>query len=85
MYQDQDQIEGQKYFTVSFLRLARNHLLGAALLSIPALFGLLLGRLEGSTHPEEAIIDQQRPNCVTSEQCQATHVFGVFGSSDGKT
>lgn len=42
MYQDQDQIEGQENFAVSYLRCARNHLLGAALLSIPALLGPLM-------------------------------------------
>lgn len=32
--------------------------------------------LERKTHREEAIFDQQRPNCVPSGQRQGTHVFG---------
>ena len=73
----QDRIDGQEGFAVCLVGLARNHLLRAAPLWPNAQFGpVLTGPLEGSTHPEEAIFDQQRPNCVPSGQRQATHVFG---------
>ncbi|CAD6999423.1 unnamed protein product [Ceratitis capitata] len=59
-----DQIDGQDGFAVCLVGLARNHLLRAAPLWPNAQFGPLLptnGPLECSTHPEEAIFDQQRP------------------------
>ena len=51
-----------------------------------AKFGSVLpttGPLECSTHAEEAIFDQQRPNCPPSGQRQATHIFGDAPEASG--
>ena len=82
----QDRIDGQEGFAPCLVGFARNHLLKAAPLWPNAQLSPLLPTtrpLEGSTHSEEAIYDQQRPNCVPSEQCQATHVFGDVPEAPG--
>ncbi|CAD7015237.1 unnamed protein product [Ceratitis capitata] len=73
----QDRIDGQEGFAVCLVGSTRNNLLRAAPL-LPT-----NGPLEGSTHPEKAIIDQQRPNWVPSAQRQATQLFGDVPEAPG--
>ena len=71
-------IDGQEGSSVCLVGLAGNHPLWAAPLWPNAQFGPELpttGPLECSTYAEEAIFDQQRPNCLPSGQRQATHIF----------
>ncbi|CAD7002675.1 unnamed protein product [Ceratitis capitata] len=66
--------------------MARNYLLQAAPPWPNAQIGpplLITGTLAGSTHLEEAIFDQQRPNCVPSGQREAAHVFGDAPETPG--
>ncbi|CAD6994634.1 unnamed protein product [Ceratitis capitata] len=82
----EDRIDGQEGFAVCLVGLAKNHLLRAVPLWPNTQFGPLLpknGPLEGSTHPEKAIFDQQRANCVQTGQRQATHVFGDAPEAPG--
>jgi len=41
------------------------------------------GPLEGIIHAEEAIYDQQRPNCLPSGQRQAAHILGDAPEAPG--
>jgi len=41
------------------------------------------GPLEGIIHAEEAIFDQQRPNCLPSGQRQAAHILGDAPEAPG--